>query len=428
MTLTPLLIAAAVLATGDDAVARVNGTTITSTALARRLRAASSQAGRASPDAVVGFLVDEVLLAAEGRRLGLGASDGVKARIAAETRRAAAEVFVDTEFVARAAPDDRQLRALFHSSADFARFESATFATMEDAAVAMERIRRGSTFAAEAGRAVVSKLHPDPARAPSLMRAQIEEPLASAIFGATPGSVVGPAKGATGVTIARVLGTAIGTDEAFAERREALLTHARKRLAEQMRRQLIEHVREKAKVQVDEAFLRGLQGTAATTEQLGHVVAVVNGRPILYRDIHETVVAFGSGGGHVAGGGVKIQLAWRAVETRILEDVAAERGWERRPEVVALGPEIERAALAAAAGEAIRRAVPAPGEDEIHTFYRRYEDRFGRPFSEILGEVASRAWDAKRDAAVAERLAELRKRASISIDRSAVARAAASAA
>ena len=61
--------------------------------------------------------------------------------------------------------------------------------------------------------------------------------------------------------------------------------------------------------------------------------------------------------------------------------------------------------------------APAPSEEEIADFYRANAAAFGRPFAEVLPAVAARAADKKRAAALETRLKELRRSASVTIDR-----------
>jgi len=174
-------------------------------------------------------------------------------------------------------------------------------------------------------------------------------------------------------------------------------------------------------VTVDEPFLAATRGTEATPAQLDHPVAMVDGAPIKYRDLLTALARLGSAGGH--GGAslaMKQQLLGALIDERLLQDLAMERGPDRFPAVVARRADIQRAALAQATAQRILDTGPAPSEAEIEGFYRENAAAFGRPFDQVLPEVAARAADRKHVAALQARLRELRQAATVTIDRSAL--------
>jgi hypothetical protein len=419
-----MLVAMSLGAATGDVLARVDGVTIDADTFARRVDAIRAEGRRVMPERVLDVLVNEALLASEARRLGLSGSAAVFATIKARTRRAAADVFVEKQVAAQAPPSDAALREMFHATSDFVMYESITFETSAAARDALKRIQGGSTLAAESGSAVVSQIHANPATAPAAMRAQLEASLAEALFAAAPGAVVGPVPLRAGFAIARVLDKEIGTEADFAARRDALLAHSKKQLAAQARTQFRTHLRENAHIDLDLKFLEGLRGLEATPAQLDHVIATVNGRPVRYGDIYDTIRLVGGATGHVAGASVKIQLAWREIENRLLDDLAVARGYDKEPDVVARQPEIERAALAMAAVEHLASTAPPPTDGQVKDFYRRNAAAYGRPLKKVRADVVARAAEERKAAAVSERVAALRAKASVWIDRGALARAA----
>ncbi len=424
MTGSTLILAVFLCAGGDDVLARVDRAPITRAFFLARVDAAGPQAARVGPDGILDSIIGEILLASEGHRLGLERSPAVVARIEAGLRRAAGEAFVEKEIAGRIKPDDQMLRAMFHSTADFVSFESLTFAKVESAAAALERIRRGSTFAAEAKGAVVARIYADGAAAPLTMRGQVDRALADRLFEAPPGKVIGPIKLADGAAIARVIAKQVGTDETFAQRRASIAAYARKQLAAEMREHVVAQLRSSSGVTLDEAFLRSLGAGDPTPEQREHVLATVDGRPLRYRDIQDGIRAVGAAAAGHMGPAVRIRYAWQQVDARLVEGVAVKRGFLNASEVVRQRPEIERAAVAQAAMEKILAETPPPTEKEIEAFYRRNAERFGKPFSQVLPLAAAGAAQEKAQSAITQAVARLRKQASISIDREAVARAA----
>jgi len=422
MIALPLLLVSLAATPGDPVLARVNEASITQRALVRRMEAMGARARRSTPGAVLQGLIEEALLAEEGRRLGLQTAREVVERVESDLRSAAAVALVEKELAARAAPDEARLREIFHATADFVAYEMVVFETREKAAAALQSIRRGSKLETEARTAVVSTLHPSPEKAPLVLRAQIEAPLAAELFRAEPGTVVGPVELSTGVALARPLRRELGSEAAFAARRPSLVAYATRQLTSQARQHLSAQLRAKAGVKLDEPFLQGIASGGPTAEQLDHAVATINGRPLRYREIDASLRALGAASGHMAGPGVRLAIAQQLVEAHLLEDLAVEKGFDKAPEVLARRPESERAALAAAAAEKIRKAAPAPGEDDIRRYYDRNAKAYGRPFEQVMPDAAARAAAEKQDAALGRRIGELRRTAKVSVDTAALSR------
>ncbi len=420
--LVPLLLATLGAAPGNEVVARVDGVAITVGAVTRRLEA-PSQGLPLQVDEALQQLVNEAVLAAEGRRMGLGSSPEVTAAIERGTRGAAATAFIE-DVGSRAEITESRLRTSFHLTADFASFDALYFASRAEADASRRRIRDGSSFAKEAPRAAVARVNPKPDEAPPSMRGELD-PALGVLFDAAPGEIVGPVETATGWVLARLIRKEIGAESQFAARRAALLRSARNQIKSEMRQHLAAQLRAKAGVQVDEPFLRAVPAASATPQQLDHVIATVNGRPIRYRDIQPSVIAISSSiGGHSAGTGVSVSVAWQAVEARLIEEAAVERGFTRSPAVKAVRPEIERWALATAAAARIESSAPAPTDREIEAFYERNRAAFKKPFAEVLPAAAAGAAAEKRRSALAARVQALRNAASISADAAVLQKAA----
>lgn len=423
MKMLPLLLALAAVADAD-VLARVDDVAITRGALVRRMEAMGPRAKPLTPADVLEGLVEEALLAQEARRLGLAGAPEVKERVDSDVRGAAAVALVETEIGARATPDEARLREMFHATADFVAYDLVVFDARDKAAAALQAIQRGSTLDAEARSAVVARIHTPPESAPPVMRGQIEAPLAAELFRAAPGAVVGPVALADGFALTRPLRREIGLDAAFAARRPSLEQYARSQLVAQARQHLTAQLRARAGVAIDEAFLRGVSPSGPTPEQLDHVVATVHGRPLRYREIDASLRALGAASGHMAGPGVRVAIAGQHVEALLLEDLAVQRGFDRAPQVTARRAEWERAALAAAAAERIRKGAPAPSEEEIRASYERDARALGRPFDQVLAQVAARAVAEKQELALSRRISALRAAAKVSTDEAALARVA----
>lgn len=420
MSALPIVAALLASAGSTDAVAHVDGAAITVGALARGIDAAGPGA---RAEQVLQTLIDEALLSAEGRRLALERSPVAVERLELLQRFEAASVFLRKELGARVAPDDETVRRLFHSTADFVGFDLLTYETAERAAAAIERIRKGATFAAEAPAAMTSRVQTDPKKAQLAMRGELPSSLATALFAAQPGALVGPVQLSEGFAVARILTKAVGTDAELEKRRASLTAFEKKQAIEQMRGHVVAQLRKRANVTLDEAFLRSIDEAEPTPQALDHVIATVGTRPLRYRDVFDTIRALRATGGHM-GASIRISVAWREIDARLLQDVAVERGFLNDPEVVALRPEHQAAATGYAAMRRIMDAASPPTEDEIVKFYERNSAGFQRPFAQVLPQATAGAVREKRAAAYAEAVTKLRRKATISVDRAALARAA----
>lgn len=421
MTLAILLALAVAAPPGEPVIAKVGPVEIRRDELARRLAAIAGQGRAVKPEVALEGIISETLLAQEGRRLGLAGTPAVTQAAEEQVRRAAAAAFVE-ELGAKAEVTEAQVRELFHSSADFLAFDTLVYGTREEAVAALQRLQQGGKFEAEAQKAVVAKVFPSAAEAALVTRAQVEAGLASALLAAAPGQLVGPVEGLNGWVLARLLKKEIGGEAAFAERRPALVRFARAQAAEQAKRHMVAQRKARAAVTIDEPFLAATKGVEATPAQLEHPVAVVAGSPIRYREVLASLTAIGAAGGH--GGAslaMKQQVLSTLIDERLLQALALEHGSDRAPEVVARRPELERAALAQAAAQKILDDAPPPSEGEIEAFYKANAAAFGRPFAEVLPAAAAGAADRKRIATLEARLKELRRAATITIDRAALA-------
>jgi hypothetical protein len=255
------------------------------------------------------------------------------------------------------------------------------------------------------------------------MRGEIFPALASALFEAAPGSPVGPVPLTEGFGVARLLRKVVGADAEFEARRSSLAAYARKQVAGRMKGHVIAQLRETSKVTLDEAFLRSIDELEPTDQELQHVIATVAGRPLRYGDILDGVRAIRANGGHM-GPSLRIAVASQEVDSRLLQQVAAERGFLNAPEVVAARADHEQAAVGYAALMSIMDSAPPPTERDIADYFQRNAEAFGRPFAQVLPRAAIGAAREKRQAKAVQTMAALRKKASISIDRGALERAA----
>jgi hypothetical protein len=156
-----LVMAALALAGGDEVVARVGDVAITAVDVkdrAARRRPPKTAAPR--PEALVSDLIDDVLLAAEGRRLGLAERFVVKVSLQTARRNILGEAFVEREIAALYQPSEEQLRELFHQREDQIRAVVLTYTSQAEAAAAKARLEASADLKAEAARSLVQARAP----------------------------------------------------------------------------------------------------------------------------------------------------------------------------------------------------------------------------------------------------------------------------
>jgi parvulin-like peptidyl-prolyl cis-trans isomerase-like protein len=419
VSFVPLLVAALLSSGGDDVVARVDEVTITRAAIARRVELAARLKMPLSEAQAVESLVNDALLSGEARRLGLGDPRAIAAHVERELRAAAVAALVRS-IVATRVPDDATLRQMFHGTADFVAYDLLAYGSEQEARTARQRLDKGAKLEEEAAGAVTSRLYPRAADAPLTMRAQLG-PLAPGLFAAAPGAIVGPMEDDKGWMIARVLRKEIGSEADFAARRPELARAFDKQTLDAGRSHLVDQLRAKANVKLDEAFLAAANGTP-TAAQLQHPIATVAGAPVRYADVYPKLAVLGGQGGHMARTPVKVQLAMSVVDERLLEAFAVERGFDKAPEVAGQRPDLERNALAGLALGRIHSGVKPPTSREIKRHYEENRARYPAPLDEVRASVEDEVRRRKAADAVEAHLAELRAKASVAIDQAALAR------
>jgi hypothetical protein len=417
------LAGALALASADVAIARVGDFVVTDREFAVRVAALRATGRSGSPESVVEGLVAEKLLSDEARRLGAASSGRVAVRIGALERETAVELMF-AELRRGAKATDATLLQLFHGVRDQLSYESLVFATKGEAAAAAQQVRDGASLASARGSAVVARLDAEPKDAPRVARSQLDEGLAKALFSAPAGTLVGPLELKNGWAVARARQLEPAPEKDFPAARAELTQIAERMLASEGRKHLVEQLKRSSGATVDEKFLRSLSGGEATPQQLEHVVATAKGHALRYADIFAAVRTLAAGGGHMAGATVKVQLAWQELEGRLLQDVAAERGFLKNAAVTSRRAEFERIALSEEAAARIQEGVPPATDKEVEEFYRTNAGRFQAPLAKVRPQVAEQATGQKRQAAPFRRLEELRKQQRVSVDRDALARAA----
>jgi hypothetical protein len=409
------LLPALILQAPSPEVARVGSTSISLADVQARLTVMREKGDFGGPLEAVNGLIGEALLEAEARRLGLAAAPIVKAKVEREQRRLAGGLLVERDLAANARPAEAELRELYHSTADSVRLDVLVFEGAAAADAAARRIAKGGDFSAEAAGAVA---HP---AAALTMRAQVDPKLVTLAFQAPIGAVQGPAAASEGVAVFRVTERTVGDEAGFQVQRQALLDHATRLTVARARTHLVEQLRAKQGVKLDEPFLDGLpRGGDATQEQSLHVLATVGGRPITYGEILPAVRQLQAASGHPASGRVRKELAWQEIDTRLIEDLAMARGYGDDPQIKARLPALQSAALAQALAEQLSAAAPKPTEAEVAAFYRKHEQEIGQPLAKVRSTILTRLTAEKRSEAILAKVRELRGRADVQVNQAAL--------
>lgn len=385
--ITVLVAASAVALMAGDEIARVDDTPITHGAFAQRADALRSRRVPFTAENVLDSLVDEAVLANEARRLGLATDAAVLERLAGERRHAVATAFVRT-LAEAARPTEDDLRKSFRATSDFVRAELLFYPTQGDARAAADRLRNGGAVAEESKRA--KRTQPG---AQFTMRAQLPPELATPLLAAAPGAIVGPIQVGKEWAVASVLEIVMGDERAFAASRPGILARLQARTAESARTHFVGQVLARTPAKIDEGFLATARVLDAGAAELQHVVATVGDQRIPYSQVVAGLRALAAtGSAHASAPEAKRQVLRTIIEEQVLATAGRERGVDSSEDVKAQLALAERGVLASAALERIARS-PA-GTDER-----------------------------RRRESVVSRVRDLRKRAKLSVDRSALARA-----
>ncbi len=380
-----MMIAVAVLAllpaaaAPDEVLARVDADTITAKDLRARV---TLQAGKRAPAQLLDDLIGEALLTQEGYRAGMANDAEVKRRLEIERRRLAADRFVAKEINPAAKVADARLLEMYHLTADSVKLEMVVRVTKEEAAGALERLRKGAKLSDEAQSSVDPDGKGHGGALGSRSRGQLAPPVAQAAFGATLGVFTGPIQLELGWAVIRVVERTVGDEAGFRAKRDQLRRFAELQAQAQLKAHYLQQLRKKSGVQVDEAFLKGTAGRlSGSADELSHVVATVGGHPVHYQDVVALVQrTFGpNAGGHATGTVVKVEFAWSIVDSLLLEDAAMERGFGKDPEVLAELHRLERMFVGQAYLARVAGGVAAPSAADVEGYYRDHAAEFRLP-------------------------------------------------
>lgn len=413
MLTTTLLLTLLLAAPADDVLARVDGTPVTASRLVERSKLGATS-GPIDARALLEDLVNDELLAREGYRQGLDKSAPAVAAFQATRLRLAAERFLEKDLYSTIKIDDAQVKAFFHETGDAVHLKMIILASEEDAKATLERLLKGAKFADEAKHSL------DPAGAAKqgdygdLSRGQLEGEARTLAFSAPLGKPVGPAKLPLGVAVLVVESRTVADEAGLPARRAEILSFSQAQARTMVRKHIVENLRAKQKIVVDQEFLKSTGNRLqATPQEADRVVAKVGSRAVTYGAVlRQQQQSFGGAtGSHMSGPRVKEELAWSDVDQYLLEDAAVAAGYGKEPEILAAAKQAERDAVIRELATRTRTAVPQPAPAALQAFLEAHAADYTRPAtrtcSHLVVKDASEAKQLRAQLTKGDRFEEL---------------------
>lgn len=376
----------------DEVLARVDGKPVTAQQLTERMKTRSSETP-SEARALVQDLVNDELLAREGYRQALDKTPAVAAAAEAARLKVAAERFLEKEVYSNVKIEDAQVKQLFHETGDSAKVQMIILATEDDAKALLARLAKGARFSDEAKHSL------DPAGVEKrgdygeMTRGQLEGAVKDLAFAAPLGKPAGPVKLPLGVAVLLITARTVADEAALPARRADIVRFAEAQLRSVLRKHIVDQLRAKQKIVVDQAFLAST-GTRldATPAQAEYVVARVGSRGITYGAVlAQQRKSFGGAmGSHMSGPRVKEELVWSEVDELLLQDAAAAAGFGREPQTLEVARRAERDAVIRELTNRARAAVPQPAPAALQAFLEAHPADYTRPQSRSCSHLVVR--------------------------------------
>ncbi|MBI2378818.1 MAG: peptidyl-prolyl cis-trans isomerase [Deltaproteobacteria bacterium] len=370
-------------------VATVDGRPIWLSSLLERRAETAEKGGNTRLEDLLEDLVNEDLLEAEARRLGLEERSEVSAAVEAKRKELAAERLVAVEAEAFAEVQESELREMYHLTADAVVLEHVVVMSEADAKAVLGRLAKGARLESEGAGSLDGAAK---GKAQEILRAQLDPELAKAAFAAPLNEVVGPVALGVGYAVLRVLSRVVGDEAGFQSKRVDIQRFAIEGARKGYRKHLVDQFRRQKGVALDEPLVRStgtrLDGPAA---ELAQAVAVIGNRRVTLGEVFAEVrrVFGGQIGSHFSGASVKLEYANRLVDAEVLGQAALERGFG---DDQSLGEALEsarRAALVRAATQRARAAAGAASDQEAEHWYDHNKSRLSAPARRACATLVS---------------------------------------
>ncbi|HEX9189033.1 MAG TPA: peptidyl-prolyl cis-trans isomerase, partial [Vicinamibacteria bacterium] len=238
-------------------VATVNGEPVYLEDVKRVLEQMHSQvqAGpRSKPDLdrLMFRLVNDMLLAQEGRAMGLDEEDPIPAQMAARRESLAVARLEREEVSSRAEATEEEIRKAYAEEYRTITFRILTVREKDKAEALLQQLQKGADFAALARESSVDPYAPKGGLVTNLPKIDMPHELAAEAFALEPGQVKGPILTRIGWSVVRAESFAVADPARLEETKPSLRTLVRFRKAEALRADLGARLRAAHKVVIDE--------------------------------------------------------------------------------------------------------------------------------------------------------------------------------
>lgn len=245
-------------------VAVVNGEAITSQDLEKRLEdlhgaAGPTQRSAANLDRLLFRAVNDVLIGQEARILGLHEEPPVPEAIERNRRRLALSLLEQVEISDVSEPEDQEVADLFDERYSRASFHVLTAADPEVAEEMLAAMREGQEIEAVARRLSVDPYRERGGLLEDVLRKDLQFAIADVVFRLEPNEVAGPTKTDFGWSILVARDFQEPDPELFEEARPSLVRLVRRRKQDEARQLLLERLRERHPVTIDQELVDSIQ-------------------------------------------------------------------------------------------------------------------------------------------------------------------------
>jgi len=397
-----------------NVVATVNGDSVYLEDLERLLNAAHSgqaetQRSAFDPERLVNRMIDDALVAQEGRTMEMEREPPIPQRLDAMRKRLALKRLEQEEIQAKVQVTDEDLRKTFEQDYETVTLRIISVYEREEADRLWELLEQGGDFEALASEHSVDRYAGRGGLMVDLARKDIPGAIVLAAWKLEPGQRTGPVRTSLGWSILQVGGFAKPDPERFDQLKEWLREEVRIRESATLRSQLAERLRESLGEVIDREVLEaitvehrddgrlmaGIEDPAAPVARIGEytITASQLGRALnkRWKQVRNEEAALAA----------KRLVLRRLLRDELLQIEALRRGYGETPDV-------QRAIRAYETEMVARRyvnEVVAPRieitKEELRAYYDEHLDEFRKPPRVHLGQITV------KEEEEAERLAEL---------------------
>lgn len=372
--------------------ARVNGEPIFVQDLESRLQemhSEVSQTRRTAPDVdlLMYRLVNDTLLAQEGRALGLNEEAPIPSELESLRHERAVGHLQRVEIQARLDIGEEEIRTTYEEEYRKVTLRVCTSYKREDADKALAEIRGGADFAAVATEHSVDPYQLRGGLVEALPKIDLMTEIAEAAFAAEPGELIGPIQTPIGWAVIRIETFLPADPEKLDEVRGSVREMIQYREARRLKKELALRLRAAHPVEiVDEAMM------AVAPERIedGRLVPRVDDPDAVVARVGETTIPASEYADALTWRwkGVRSETAARAaaplvlqglIEERLLLVEALDRGYDRIPEVTRAVQAQERQLVVKSYLRQVLGSTIEVDREEMEVYYREHEERFRRP-------------------------------------------------